>query len=209
MRLNFGTLITTVAGLTALTASSLAYAGATVGWTETTGANQPAGYRSFDLQVSLTGTSDFTSARLLTTGTFFQDATFGGNTAPNPAIFQFDPQLEFDTYVTSPDRTSTLLLGGFDGTNDTTSATFTTSTISAAWGDVASSANGTYALARLTFSSSVAFPTVSGRVSYGNPGDTSSITSIALPQINSPEPSSIALAGVGAAVALRRRRKAC
>src|SRR4051794_23573354 len=85
-----------------------ARAGATAAWNEVTGAATPVGFRSFDLNVTLSGGDDFFSARLFANGSFFQHA-FGGNTSPNPALVVAFPDLAYDTYVTSPGATPSTL----------------------------------------------------------------------------------------------------
>ncbi len=69
-------------------------------WVEVDNSAQLSGYRTYDLYID----SDdpwCCNAMLfeLTEGQFYQD-TFGGSTAPNPALVAFFPTLEFDTYVT-------------------------------------------------------------------------------------------------------------
>ena len=168
----------------------------------TDAAKDPSGFHTWDLQLTLTGSDDFLSARLHATGTFYQDALGTDNSAPNPAFFVAFPQLQFDTYVASPTASSATVLGSFDGsTEGPPPDTFSTSELGIVWGDTVSSPPGTSTIAQLTFSGTA--PQVAGRVSFGP--DANNIQNLVLPQIV-PEPAALGLAIFGATSLLRRKR---
>lgn len=76
---------------------------------------------SVSLVVTLTGGSLFNAAGLsfsandVEVNGFFNQPTFGSDRAPNPGLFPFAPDLEFDTYVTTTDGSLAAIPGRFTG----------------------------------------------------------------------------------------------
>lgn len=160
---------------------SSASAAITASWTPVTPATgAPSGYSTYDLMVTVSSGDDYASTRLFATGSFYQDA-FGGNTAPNPALIPVFPALAYDTYVNTPGgSSSTLILGGFNGTSDTPTSTFTTSQLAITYGDTVNTGAGTFQIARVSYSGSV--PTFQGTIYSILNG----VTGIPMPQITLP-----------------------
>ena len=179
-------------------------------WVNVTGASppEPNTFQTWDLNLTLTGSDDFLSARLHAAGTFYQDAFGSDNAPPNPALVSVFPSLAFDTFVASPAGSATVL-GKFDGSNSNPNtdtgegpppATFSASELAIVWGDTVTSSPGTYPIAQITFSGAV--PSIVGRASFGS---SANIQNAALPQI--PEPISLGLVAIGATTMLRKPRK--
>ncbi len=112
------------------------------------------GYRTYDLLID--SDSGWTNSRLdlaLTTGTLYQDP-MGTALAPSPALFQYFPSLEWDTFVTCP--------AGFPNPNPFGDAsladtpTMTDQEIGVSWFSPGDCGPGTYVLARLTLSGNAA-----------------------------------------------------
>ena len=106
----------------------------------------PIGFTVYEMVV--TTDSDWTNERLdlsLTSGTLYQDP-LGGYTAPNPALFEYAPSLEWDTFASAPGNPSRLAsLVGLLVIDDTH--------FQASWFDCATSeAPGTFTLGQITLS---------------------------------------------------------
>jgi hypothetical protein len=150
-------------------------------------------------------------------------ATRGGaDTHPNPTFFAIFPDLEFDTYVSSPRNqfgaNPPAILGSFPenqppqsfgGPTDPAPGLF-----SVAWGDPQATQGpgpGTYEIVRLTFPASVNPADIVSNINNvgqgGNWSRTSQVTpdqTIEIPDI--PEPASLGLVAAAGLLALRRRK---
>jgi hypothetical protein len=163
----------------------------------------PAGAQSWDLVVTITGGDDWISGRLYSDSSTFYNHPFGANNGPpNSALFPAFPGLEFDTYVRSPSGNpgDALILGGStpDGQGDTPTAIFSSSTVSVFWGDLVNTGDGTFSVARITFSGAV--PTFTGKLFSAQ----NNINGIPMPQIPEPGTAALALGAMGLLLARRR-----
>ncbi len=147
-----------------------------------------ASMQSWDLIVNVNDIGDWGSAGLrvdLASGLFYQPQTFNGNTRPTQSVINANPNVAYDTYVTGPEDNGTtgqpVILGGhpadpasFGGANDPLPGTFSVS-----WGDLFTSAPGTYQIARLTFPQGIQTLTLEGSfVSQTEPFEAADIPAI-------------------------------
>lgn len=111
-----------------------------------------AGSATYDLKVTVSGGDDWTSTSMkssISGGTYYNDA-LGGNSQPNPALFPFAPNLQWDTFATQPEGWPNV--GGqgagigFAGT-----PVFGNTSIDATWFDTPTNGgDGTFTLARIS-----------------------------------------------------------
>jgi len=174
-----------------------------------------AGYQSYDLQVSISPGDHWAAASLLGTlgtGTFYVPASFDADTGLQ-TIAAFVPNLNSDTFLSRPglsDPGSGAVLGSASGAPSPTfpKASTDKKTIDVAWGDVNATQNnlsGIQTIARLTATTN-AIGSFTGVLKVTS--DPSSNTPFTF-QIGGvvPEPTSLAMMGLGlGAVALRRRK---
>ncbi|MCK4872889.1 MAG: PEP-CTERM sorting domain-containing protein [Phycisphaerales bacterium] len=165
-------------------------------------------YQTWDLIVTVTDTDDpppaipddwtSTAATATTDGVWFDhimDDTGGtGNgvtdNPPNPAFFPAFPALEFDSFYAA---------GLWNAPGYATLPTTVGGVKNATWFDSVDSGNGTYVIARYTFGISDYF-TIAGTSTAKNTGGELFPFNFVVPA-----PGSIALLGLGALVARRRR----
>lgn len=106
------------------------------------------GFKTYDLRV--TSESDWMNASLqldLTGGSIYQDAA-GTILAPNPGAFSEFPALEYDTYVTSSSRL-TSIVGDADGDSG---FNFDAQNIDISWTAPGKDDTGTFSIGRITLS---------------------------------------------------------
>jgi hypothetical protein len=178
-----------------------------------------ANMQSWSLNVTYTD-GDWASAGLRATlpaGNTFYNPALGGSTKPAGALIAAFPNLAFDTYVTGPADPgggapgAPSVLGGFpnDPASFGGSGDAIPGTVSASWGDLTSSAPGTYEIARLTFPSSVAPSAVvveaDSFTSQVNPDGIFNIPGLTGGGGTTPEPATLGLLAIGGLLGLRRR----
>ena len=152
--------------------------------------------------------SDWTNARLdliLTSGTLFQQppTLLGSDTEPNPALFPGFPDVEWDTYVTTPGGWAAPV--GFAGDPPYMGDT----SITASWFDSVVGTGGLYKIAQIALSSDAA-GTITGKVyDVHNAGEGVPLPAelyIADGEIV-PEPATLVLLAIGGIGALLRKRR--
>lgn len=119
-------------------------------------------YKTLDLKVTVSAGDDWISGELkvaLTSGNFYVPSAGNSNKA-QPAFWSSFSNIEFDTFVTSPNFQDTTILGGY---NPEGPAQFTSTVVNAAWGDTVTTGAGTFTVARLTVTKN-AVGTISGDV---------------------------------------------
>ncbi len=170
----------------------------------------PDGYASMDIAVNIDGGIDWTQAQMLshlTSGSFYQDTTYGGNVHPNPSFYALVPGLAFDTYVVATSYPGsgadgvTNIAGGAVNLGGQSSATMDTSLLDVTWFDT-ESVYPEGQIARVTYSNDAAGSL--DLLVYDAAQDKETF-SIPIPPIV-PEPVSIMLMLVGGVVGLIRRR---
>jgi hypothetical protein len=112
-------------------------------------------YKTLDLQVTVSSGDDWISGEMtvnLTSGNFYQPN--GGSNVPAKGAWGVLPNLEFDTFVSSPNFESPTILG---------TPTFSSNQVNVTWGDTANTGPGTFTVARLTVTKS-AVGTINGDV---------------------------------------------
>ena len=151
----------------------------------------------------MTEDDDWTTSGLdiaLTGATFFQESVFGGN-PPNPALFPSFPDVEWDTYYTSPaDYPNTTYDGAIVGiafSDDTATA------LNTDWFDTHETGNGVFVLASMTVIADAPGPWEGTGLMQYAAADTGG-TLFDLP-IFIPEPASLALVALGGLALIRRR----
>lgn len=123
-------------------------------------------YKSYDLQVTVTGDNDWASGDLkavLTTGNFYVPGSGNSNTAQKN-LWSIAANLEFDTFVTAPNYTNPVILGSYSPGSGTPK--FTSNEVNVTWGDFPNTGAGTFTIARLTMTAN-SVGSIEGRV--GNP----------------------------------------
>jgi len=121
-------------------------------------------YQTFDLKVTTTGTDDWLSGDLyivLKKGSFYLPS--GHADTAQQSLWGSNPKLQFDTFVTGPNFGSPIVLGSSHTSGQ--SAVFSSSVIDVAWGDLATTAAGTYTVARFTLTKD-ADGVITGRVGH-------------------------------------------
>lgn len=119
-------------------------------------------YKTFDLQVTITGTDDWLSGDLfvsLKTGSFYVPSGHSDQAQKNAWSGQHN--LEFDTFVCGPGFNTLTVLGRFKG--GAGAAIINNNTVDISWGDLVTTAAGTYTIARLTVTND-AVGSLNGRV---------------------------------------------
>src|SRR3954463_9943361 len=109
-------------------------------------------YKTYNLKVTVGTGDDWSSGDLkatLSSGNFYTPSSSNSNSSQS-ALWSFKANIEFDTFVTSPNFASPTILGGFNPSGGT--STFNSNTINVSWGDLRSSGAGTFTIARLTIS---------------------------------------------------------
>ena len=99
-------------------------------------------YKTLDLQVTVSSGDDWISGSInvnLTSGNFYQPTD--GDDVPQKAAWIGEPNLQFDTFVSSPNFKSPQLLG---------SNTFSGTQLVVNWGDTTNTGAGTFTVARMT-----------------------------------------------------------
>ena len=112
-------------------------------------------YKVWEMRV--TTEAEWTNARMdleLTSGTMYQDP-MGSSVEPNPAWFQFVPNLEYDTYAAVP--------AGYPRVANFAALTMDDDEFLASWFDVLDDGSGTHRIAQVTLSTN-AGGTVTGRI---------------------------------------------
>ena len=141
-------------------AAQFAYAGVTMQWvqTEDPEGNIPAGYLSWDLMATVTTNLAYQEMIIDTgvLGDIYQNDFNFNLTEPNPGLFDFDPALEFDTYVTFgawsfPTPTS-IIGGAVDILQGSAALTFNTQNLNISWalGGGFYSGPGTFKVSQVT-----------------------------------------------------------
>lgn len=158
-------------------------------------------YKTFDLVVTVSPGSDWTSAELrgvLTQGSFFNHPV-GGNNYPNPLLFPSAPALPYDTYITAPNNTppGAQLSHPIDASG---SPIFNPTLVSAAWADFSNTGSGVFTIARLTMTTD-AIGTFTGQVVEA--GATSGVPF----SFVVPEPSLLSIGALYSVVLARRRHR--
>src|SRR5438477_12175176 len=108
-------------------------------------------YRALDLRVTVTADDDWLSGDLiahLSSGQCYIPAQSNSNIA-QPALWTQSPNLEFDTFVTTPNFGVPTFVSRSNGPGE---AIFTITDINAAWGDLVKTGAGTFTIARMTVS---------------------------------------------------------
>ncbi len=167
----------------------------------------PAGYASIDIAVTIAGDVDWTQSQMLshlTSGSFYQDTTYGGNVHPNPSFYGLVPGLAFDTYVVATSYpgsgadNATQIAGGALNLGGSASVTMDSSLLDVTWFDTETSyPNGQ--IARVTYSADAAG---SLDLLVYNAAQDQATFSIPLPV---PEPVSLLLMVSGLVGLIRRR----
>jgi hypothetical protein len=123
-------------------------------------------YKTLDLQVTVSSGDDWISGELtvnLTSGNFYSPSD--GENTPQQIVWQrAEPNLEFDTFVSSPNFANPTILG---------SSTFSSTQVNVTWGDTTNTGAGTFTVARLTVTKS-AVGTINGNV-YATSAPTTAI----------------------------------
>jgi len=173
----------------------------------------PANAETWDLQVNIPDTGDkwtVAGVHILPSSLVsIYNHGFGSNTRPNSALIAAFPALAFDSYVDSFSggvNVAGPAEGGGSATLDSTNG------VNIAWGtnNVAADPAGptSYPIMRLTFvrqSQTQPVPLAFGQVFSVNGGSNAPVTIPSIPAV--PEPTTLALAGLGlGAVAVRRRK---
>jgi len=107
-----------------------------------------ANFKSYDLQVTVTGTNRWTAAQLLIklkTGAFYLPT--GATQAPQEISWATDPKLKFHNFVSASGFDNPTILGGAQSGQP---ATINAKEFSIAWGQIGSTATGTFTIARIT-----------------------------------------------------------
>jgi len=172
-------------------------------------------YNVFDMMVDTT--TDWTNSTLeivLTTGSFYNNATYGADVEPNPGFFPLVPDLEWDTCATVPaghPAMAAFTPNAQFGQNTLDGAIPPGNThIKAGWFDTSTSGPDGR-IARLTMSVGAA-GTITGSSYNALPGETNpekeilegwSVAGGAIV----PEPATMTLLGLGGLALLRRRKK--
>lgn len=123
-----------------------------------------ANFQTFDLKVTTTGADDWLSGDLyivLKKGSLYLPS--GHSNTAQQSLWGSNPKLQFDTFVTAPNFTSPIVLGSSHSGSQT--AVFTSTVIDVAWGDIATTAAGTYTVARFTLTKD-ADGVITGRVGH-------------------------------------------
>jgi hypothetical protein len=126
--------------------------------------SQLSNYKSFDLKVTISSGDDWASGDLkinLSSGNFYVPSS--NQDFPQKGSFASKPNLEFDTYVSSPNFNTPIILGKSYLTGTAGDAIFTSTSIDVAWGDLVINGAGTFTIARLTVKNGSA-GTLNGRV---------------------------------------------
>jgi len=215
----------TAAFAAGVTASDISLVGKAVSAGASTDDPNLANAKTFDLTINVPTGEDYTSTNLLAnltgSGVTFYSPAIGGANTPNSAFWAVPGfrNTEFDTFVSGPGFTVPTILGksqfpvGGPGP-----AEFSSTKIDVAYGDLITTASGSFVNARLTIlglpSGVVVVPgsvanaaatIVGDAASSGNPNGIGTPFSFSLVV---PEPASAALMGLGlGAIALRRRTK--
>lgn len=159
-------------------------------------------YKVWDMKVDTP--SDWTNSRMdltLTSGNLYQNA-LGSDVEPNPALFAAFPDVEWDTYVTTP--------GGWAAPMGIASAPpyMTDTSITASWFGTVNDGPGIWKIARVTLSSD-AHGTIAGQSWDVGPAPAvccpPEFEFIIMDGEIVPEPATVALLALGAAALLRRK----
>ncbi|HVT82888.1 MAG TPA: PEP-CTERM sorting domain-containing protein [Phycisphaerae bacterium] len=166
-------------------------------------AGEPATLKTYDVRI--TTDQDWTNQKLtlnLTQGTLFQETPFGADSQPNPALFAAFPDVQWDTFFTTP--------GGYPNVAATgTTPSFATNTQTAtsldvSWFDSVVTGPGTYTVARITMSSN-AVGAFSGLGFDAQSGGVGTAFSGAITAV--PEPGSLVAMSVGSLLLIARKRR--
>jgi hypothetical protein len=201
--------------------ASIAFVGLTpVAIDPTASAADPtlAGYKSYDLTVSISPGDHWAAASLLGTlngGTFYVPAKSDKDTGmADPDTLDLRPNLAFDTFVSRPgyvDPGAGAILGSASGAPAFTfpKSSNAKNAIDVAWGDVQATSNplvGIQNIARLTITNGTLPSVFTGTLKVTSDPNAQNPFSFTIPPVV-PEPTSVALMGLGlGAVALRRRK---
>ncbi len=120
--------------------------------------------KSFDLMVNVTSGDDWASGDLklnLSGGTFYVPSQ--NSDIPQKSQFASKPNLQYDTFVSSPNFNQPFVLGVSYLSTGTNDAVFSTTAMDVAWGDLTNNGAGTFTIARLTVTNG-ATATLQGRV---------------------------------------------
>jgi len=109
-----------------------------------------ANFKSFDLQVTVTGTNHWTAGQLLIklkTGSFYLPS--GASQSSQAAFWTTKPNLKFHNFVSASNFGDATILGGAQTGQ---SATISSKLFSIAWGAINDPGTGTFTIARITLS---------------------------------------------------------
>jgi uncharacterized protein (DUF2141 family) len=110
-------------------------------------------YKTYDLQVTVSSGDNFASGDLkaqLTSGQFYIPSSSNDDVAQK-SLWTSKPNLQFDTFVTTPNFGSTFVLGRSTyPTAQVGSEIFSSTTTDVSWGDLSGNGSGTFTVARLT-----------------------------------------------------------
>jgi hypothetical protein len=107
-----------------------------------------ANFKSYDLQVTVTGSNRWTAAQLLIklkTGSFYIPS--GAELTPQESDWSGNPKLKFHNFVSTSGFSDPIVLGGAQTGQQ---ATVSSKEFSIAWGQIGSTATGTFTIARIT-----------------------------------------------------------
>lgn len=122
------------------------------------------GYKTFDLQVTVSSGDDWASGDLkinLSSGNFYVPSQ--NLNTPQKSQFSSKPNLQFDTFVSSPNFNTPIVLGHSYLTPGGGDEVFSSTAIDVAWGDLVTTGAGTFTVARLTVTNN-ANGTLNGRL---------------------------------------------
>jgi hypothetical protein len=127
-----------------------------------------ANFKTFDLQVTVTGTNHWTAGQLLIklkTGSFYLPS--GASNTPEASIWSTKANLKFHNFVSASNFTDPTVLGGAQ-TGE--AATISSNEFSVAWGAINDTTSGTFTIARITMSTN-ANGNINGKTgSFDQPG---------------------------------------